>query len=408
MPSPTDVVSVFLRNRGSILLLKRSENVGTYADKWGAVAGHAEGNPKKLARREIAEETGLDDLISLVRRGDSFTFEDDRIGQTWRVHPFLFDCETRDVETNEETTDFEWISPTKILRRDTVPRLWTSYERIRPRVADVKEDHSHGSTYCAARALEVLRDEAALVAAKDGTRNLQKLAKELRESRPNMTVLKVRIDQVMEKAVRAIDIEERAHLILQENFETTSAATARAAEIIDGSVVTVSRSGTVSSALVASASDVLIAESRPGREGIDVAEKLAQAIDVTVTTDAALPGQLHECDYVLLGADAILRDGSVVNKVGSLSIAMSANRANVPVYVASTTAKVSPRTDMKTERGNQSMIYDGEGDLDVLNPLFERVPPDLITSVISDRGRLNENDVKSIAQEHARRARWMR
>ena len=36
------VVTVFLRNAGQVLLLRRSEDVGSYSGKWGGVAGHAE------------------------------------------------------------------------------------------------------------------------------------------------------------------------------------------------------------------------------------------------------------------------------------------------------------------------------------------------------------------------------
>ena len=41
----TDVVTVFLRNGGAVLLLRRSDEVGSYRGRWGAVAGHAEGGP---------------------------------------------------------------------------------------------------------------------------------------------------------------------------------------------------------------------------------------------------------------------------------------------------------------------------------------------------------------------------
>lgn len=63
----THVVTCFLRYRGEVLLLHRSDAVGSYAGQWGAVAGHAEGDPDGAAREEIAEETGLDDAVSFVR-----------------------------------------------------------------------------------------------------------------------------------------------------------------------------------------------------------------------------------------------------------------------------------------------------------------------------------------------------
>src|SRR6056297_3323912 len=128
----THVVTCFLRNRGEVLLLRRSEEVGTYRGLWGGVAGHAEGDPGRAAREEIAEETGLLDACTLAREGVTFEFEDSDLGVHWVVHPYLFDCERRDAETDWETAEAEWVYPTEILRRETVPKLWASYSRVGP------------------------------------------------------------------------------------------------------------------------------------------------------------------------------------------------------------------------------------------------------------------------------------
>ena len=137
----TDVVTCVLRHGGAVLLLRRSEDVGSYAGRWGAVAGHAEGDPDAAARAEIREEAGLDPgAVTLVRRGDPFPVTDADLGTRWVVHPYLFDCPGRAVETNWETAEHAWIAPTAILHRETVPELWTSYDRVRPGVAAVAED----------------------------------------------------------------------------------------------------------------------------------------------------------------------------------------------------------------------------------------------------------------------------
>ena len=54
------VVTSFIRHRGKILVLRRSEKVGTYKGKWAGVSGYLE-DPTPLAQalREINEETGL-------------------------------------------------------------------------------------------------------------------------------------------------------------------------------------------------------------------------------------------------------------------------------------------------------------------------------------------------------------
>jgi len=118
------VVTCFLRNDGEILLCRRSDAVGSYQGQWGGVAGHVRDDagewrdPEAAARAEIAEETGLGNAVTVVRSGEPFRVDD---GQRWLVHPFLFDCDSRAVEPNEETADWEWCHPPEILRRETVP-----------------------------------------------------------------------------------------------------------------------------------------------------------------------------------------------------------------------------------------------------------------------------------------------
>ena len=159
----TGVVTVFLRHEAAVLLLRRSAEVGSDSGQWGGVAGRAEGDPNAAARRKIREETGLGaEAVTLVRAGDPFEAADPDLGTPWVVHPFLFDAATRAVEPNDGTTAHEWVPPTEIRRRETVPDLWGSYDRVRPTVETVRNDREHGSASLSVRALEALRDEAAL------------------------------------------------------------------------------------------------------------------------------------------------------------------------------------------------------------------------------------------------------
>jgi ADP-ribose pyrophosphatase len=106
----TPVVTVFLRHRGEVLLLRRSEDVGSYPGQWGAVAGHVDDeDPSASALREIEQETGLQEAdLRPQQQGAPFAVEDEDRGTRWRVHPFLFETETRAIETNWETDEAEW------------------------------------------------------------------------------------------------------------------------------------------------------------------------------------------------------------------------------------------------------------------------------------------------------------
>jgi translation initiation factor 2B subunit (eIF-2B alpha/beta/delta family) len=420
MTDRVPVVTVFLRHRGEVLLFHRSDVVGSYAGRWGTVAGHVatdEGvtrDPETAARAEIREETGLaDDAVTLVRAGDPFDVDDGE--RRWRVHPFLFDCETRAVETNAETTEFEWCPPTELLRRDTVPRLWTSYDRVRPTVEMVAGDTDHGSAFLSYRALECLRDEAALwVEGHEGRsdRPTAEVARTLRDARPAMAVVGNRVNRAMDRAGGGdpAAVERAASETLAEAFDADERAAAWPDSLdAPASVLTLSRSGTVRAAIAAAdPSRVFVAESRPAREGVRVAESLAEGRAVTLHTDAAVGHVLatESVDTVVVGADAVLADGSVVNKTGTRLAALAAARDGVAVYVVCAADKVTPREDPHLESGSRGAVYEGDAPISVLNPRFDVTPADLVAGVLTDRGVLDADAVREVAAEHARAAEW--
>ena len=413
------VVTCFLRHDGAVLLLRRSEDVGSYQGKWGGVAGHAEGDPAGAARQEIREETGLaDDDVTLSRRGDSFTVEDADRGTRWVVHPFLFDVVTRDIEPNWETADYEWVAPTIILHRETVPDLWTSYDRVRPTVDTVAGDRDHGAAYISVRALEVLRDEAAVAAmatgdGTDGWERTVNVARALLRARPSMSVVRNRVNRAMYAASgvsSARAVEHVASTAIAHAVTADRRAAERAAERIDGGrVATLSRSGTVLTALTRGAPEaVLVGESRPGREGVDVAETVAAETDVTLTSDAAFAHALAEwtADTLLVGADTILADGRVVNKAGTRSAAIAGSFEGITVDVVAAADKLSPDGTVDLEPREAAELYDGDADLSVHNPTFDVTPPDCIDAIVTERGVLDAAAVREIAAQHREHATW--
>ena len=419
----THVVTVFLRNDGAVLLLRRSDEVGTYAGCWGAVSGYAEGDPDAAARWEIDEETGLEDAVTFVRSGDPFTFVDDSVDTRWTVHPYLFDCERRDVDSNRESTETAWVPPTEIRRRETVPRLWTSYDRVRPTVETVEADSEHGSAYVSVRALEVLRDEAGLrafptAAETDGDRErgdewaaLVAVAERLRDARPSMTALANRVNRAMSRAASdrtAEAVERAARGGIADALAADREAAAAATDLVaDRRVLTLSRSGTVADVLATAPSSVVVAESRPANEGVDVAEALAgEGVDVTLVTDAAVAHVLAEgdVDAVVVGADTVLADGSVVNKTGTRGAAIAAANEGVPTYVVTAVDKVTPAAAVELETGSAAAVYGGDADVSVENPTFDRTPAAFVTGVVTERGVLDA--VGDVAAELERLADW--
>lgn len=411
----TSVVTVFLRNGAEVLLLRRSDAVGSYSGRWGAVAGHAEGAPDAQAIEEIEEETGIPgDAVSFVRRGERFPVTDPALDTRWLVTPYLFDADHREVTTNEETTIAEWAPPIEILRRETVPDLWTSYWRVAPTVETVRADAEHGSAYLSVRALEVLRDGGALAVERgEGDwDHLAKTAQGLLDARPAMAAVVNRVNRVLStaSAERTPAAVERA---ATEAIDAALAADRRAAEtasevLDDERVVTLSRSGTVLQAFdIGDPAEITVTESRPGGEGISVAEDLAAGDqDVTLTSDANLPGAVGSASVCVFGADTVLSDGAVVNKVGSRSLALAAQDEGVPCYAVCASDKIAADDRPHIEPGDPSTLYDGAAPLTVDNPVFEVVPDRLLDGVVTEAGTLDADRIASIAGVHAERSRW--
>jgi len=403
----THVVTCFLRHERDVLLGRRSDAVGTYVGRWAGVSGYVEGDPRDAerdARREIREETGRADA-TLVRAGDPVEIRDG--DRTWTVHPFLFEVDSREVTPNEEIATHEWVSPPAIRERETVPGLWAAYESVAPTVETVTADTIHGSAWLSLRALDVLRDRAAVA---DEYGAVAAVARDLRAARPSMAAVATRVNRVMSAAERTpASVRTEAERVADAAREADDEAATRAAELCGGSVVTLSRSGTVRAVLERARPAVLIGESRPASEGADVAAELAHAgLDVTLTTDAALPSELatRDPDVVLVGADAVLADGSVVNKVGTRGLALAAAREGVPVYVVAAAAKVRPDEAIHGETGDDADLYDGAAPVSVANPVFDRTPADLVTGVVTERGVLDGDAVRSVAAEHRANAAW--
>ncbi|WP_276255705.1 NUDIX domain-containing protein [Halomontanus rarus] len=467
----TRVVTAFLRNRGEILLLRRSDAVGTYAGRWGGVSGYAEGNPDEQVRVEIREETGLEVAASVafVRAGRPVRVEDPDFERTWLVHPYLFDCEGREVTLSEEHTESRWVSPTAMLGLErgfgpgsgdegsesgsgpeaddesgsesesdyeTVPDLWTAYERVAPTVRSVAADDEHGAATLSIRALEVLRDRAGLLASErdraggdgeladeggderegeDEDRDeLAVLARRLLEARPSMAVLRNRVNRTMAGANRrdAEAVLESALAGIDRALETDADAAANAGEYATGTVLTLSRSGTVLEALSGSDSldRVFVAESRPACEGRGVAERLAADGDLPVTlhTDAAAAHVLarEDIDRVLVGADTVLPDGRVINKTGTRGVAIAAAHEGVPVFVVAAGDKVSPRATVSLESGTGSEVYDGDAPVDVANPTFDVTPAEYVDTVVTEDGPRSTDEIEALAEELRALEEW--
>jgi predicted aconitase with swiveling domain/ADP-ribose pyrophosphatase YjhB (NUDIX family) len=125
----THVVTSFVENEGEILVLKRSELVGTFQLLWAGCSGYLEEGEKPLERaiKEIEEEVGLRNLELVVEGGLVSSRDEERV---WVIHPYLFRSSSRDITIDWEHTDYRWINPSQLPEFETVPRLSRTLDSV--------------------------------------------------------------------------------------------------------------------------------------------------------------------------------------------------------------------------------------------------------------------------------------
>ena len=135
-PRPTHVVTNILRRIDitppKILLVRRSQRVGSYQSHWAGISGFVEPNvtPEEQAYTEIREEAGLQrDQVRLLQSGKVVEYIDAELGRHWYIHPFLFEVLTPEaIKTDWEAAEMRWIEPSELAHYETVPKLQEVYD----------------------------------------------------------------------------------------------------------------------------------------------------------------------------------------------------------------------------------------------------------------------------------------
>jgi translation initiation factor 2B subunit (eIF-2B alpha/beta/delta family) len=206
---------------------------------------------------------------------------------------------------------------------------------------------------------------------------------------------------------------EAAELFATQAAEFAQAASLNASNLIDegSTVLTHSHSSAVANALHAAARlgkrfSVVATESRPILEGRALAENLLKAgIDVTVIVDAAADAMIGHADLVMVGADYITPDVAI-NKIGTRSIALAAGGLAVPFYCVCDTSKFighegAPTHIYELERldrhSPEEVWPKAPAGIKILNRYFDSTPLELVSSVVTEIGLLDERKVRLLA-----------
>ena len=145
---------------------------------------------------------------------------------------------------------------------------------------------------------------------------------------------------------------------------------------------------------------VIATETRPVLQGarLTVWELAKEGIPVTLITDNMVGYVMSRglVNKVIVGADRILADGHVINKIGTYMVALAAKRHGVPFYVAAPTSTIdleTPLDKVVIEERSPDEVRKVMGKLlitlpniPVMNPAFDITPPDLVTAIITEKG----------------------
>ncbi|QUH31912.1 S-methyl-5-thioribose-1-phosphate isomerase [Vallitalea guaymasensis] len=144
-------------------------------------------------------------------------------------------------------------------------------------------------------------------------------------------------------------------------------------------------------------------ETRPFLQGARLTASVIkdQGFDVTVITDnmPAITMQTKNIDLFTSAADSICIDGHIVNKVGTMQIAIAAKYFGIPYFVTGIPDRDTIEK-VKIEERDQKEVLEFRGIKNTLDgvkayyPAFDITPPHLVSGVVTDKGIYSPYDLK--------------
>jgi translation initiation factor 2B subunit (eIF-2B alpha/beta/delta family) len=275
------------------------------------------------------------------------------------------------------------------------------------RIAEICDDRTRGASELARRGLELLAEAARTLPAADVLELrdcLLTLATTLSTARPSMASVQNLPRRWGEglafppgldlPSARRLAVDRAQALIAASRHAVTDCA-AHAAELVGPgrTLMTHSLSSTVLEVcrlLKDTGLRMIATESRPLEEGRLLAQRLsAWNVPTLYITDAQMGLFVGRADAVLVGADSMLADGSVVNKAGTGLLALAARDQGVPFYVCCESFKwrqanePPPELEEMTPAELDVPAWPG---VTVRNVYFDITPARLVSAWIDETG----------------------
>jgi len=248
--------------------------------------------------------------------------------------------------------------------------------KLAERIERVANDDTHGGSWLAIEAVEAVAEAIEL------GEDPMPVACELVRARPAMGAIAGALGRVIAAGGRSPEqMADEARAVVEARGRAAKTIAVLLSQHIQGVVMTHSASATVREALEHTPPDrVVCTVSDPGGEGRELAESLREiglATDIVDDTDAE--HAVGTVSLLLIGADTVFRDGSLVNKIGTAGLAKAAKKAGRPVIVACEVIKLTPAEprDPGEER-------------------FDLTPPEHIDAYVTEEGEFTPGDIGAL------------
>ncbi|HEY1351743.1 MAG TPA: hypothetical protein VGF67_19150 [Ktedonobacteraceae bacterium] len=277
-------------------------------------------------------------------------------------------------------------------------------------IASVRDDREHGSRWLVRRTIQILYELATEgeVAPEERLRRVRQAGRELAQVRPAMAALAGASRRILATPGGLDAMAHAAQQLLHAYDQAICQIGECARPYLQGTIMTHSLSSTVLEVCKVSVpwlEQVIILEGRPLCEGRTVARALAdQPLKLLLITDAQAAIFLPLCQAVVVGADSILADGSVLNKAGTALLAYAARSHGVPFYVLSETLKIAPYPwsgdlALLEEHPGQEVWRAAPPQVAVRNFYFDHTPAELLSGLITEQGQLGLAEIAQQAQQ---------
>lgn len=143
--------------------------------------------------------------------------------------------------------------------------------------------------------------------------------------------------------------------------------------------------------------EVYVTKCSIDESGVEMVRELRSLnIPCTLIVDSAVAYVMESVDTVMVGAEGVMESGGIVNKLGTLTMAVCAKEMHKPVYVLTESfkfARLFPlnQRDLPLEFKYPASYLDA--DLQLQHPLVDYTPPVYVTLLFTDLGILTPSAV---------------